>query len=331
MPKPPNSPTPDYGTLGPGSDIKNGVEVLTPWGTGQPVFGSLQPVNRAPQAMNAAPRAALVFVAMLASIGMAAGVWMYTRVRVAADGVNSARTARQGVRQADAAAQREAEQLLQRAVGNDAAATAQIEARSAAWRGRIQLTPQLKNLVGAGMDARDLRTRAASIRLELAALNVAEDDASVDQLATQAESNDHATRIWALWTLGLLANRGVETERVTGILTAHLSDKDAESRHWAVEGLAYGGGDDTVPLLLKALHDDPSPMVRERAACGLAESGMFTPEQRRTAIPTLLTYADDPSLDAATHAWIFHALRDITGQTLPDNASQWKEWYERNR
>ena len=79
--------------------------------------------------------------------------------------------------------------------------------------------------------------------------------------------------------------------------------------------------------LLKAFHDDPSPLVRERAACSLAQSGMLRPEQRRSAIPQILAYTDDPALDAATHAWAFHALRDITGQNLPSDASVWRNWY----
>jgi len=259
------------------------------------------------------------------------GAMVFLTSRRAAEEGSRARSTRQSAALIDSGAQREAERLLQQATGNNTAAAAQIEERAPAWRGRIQLTPQLKSLVGAGMNARDLGTRSAAIRLELAAMDIAEDDASVERLAMQADSNDHATRIWALWTLGLLANRGVEAERITGILSAHLSDQDVEARHWAVEGLAYAGNDEVIPLLLKAMHDDPSAMVRERAACSLAESGMLTLEQRRTAIPTLLTYADDPKLDAATHAWTFHALRDITGQSLPDDAAKWREWYEQSQ
>ncbi len=112
------------------------------------------------------------------------------------------------------------------------------------------------------------------------------------------------------------------------MLTAHLSDSEVESRHWAAEALSYTGADASIPLLLKAMHDDPSPLVRERAACGLAQSGMLTSEQRRTTIPTLLAYAEDTKLDAATHAWTYHALRDITAQNLPDDSSAWKKWYE---
>jgi HEAT repeat protein len=76
------------------------------------------------------------------------------------------------------------------------------------------------------------------------------------------------------------------------------------------------------------MHDDPSPLVRERAACALAESGMFTPEQRMTAVPQLLIYADDPALDAQTHAWAFQALSDITHQHLPNDSAMWRNWYD---
>ncbi len=235
-----------------------------------------------------------------------------------------------GSRQDNSPAQQDAERLLQRAIQNDGNATSDIEVRASAWRGHLQLTPQLNNLITAGFNANDLHVRAATVQLDLAAMNVAEDSSSVDRLASQAESPDHATRVWALWTLGLLANRGIQTDHIVSLLTAHLSDNDVESRHWAVEALAYAGTDSAIPPLLKALHDDASPVVRERAACGLAQSGMFTSEQRRSVVPTLITYADDGSLGADTRAWIFHALRDITAQNLPDDSSKWRSWYESN-
>jgi len=68
-------------------------------------------------------------------------------------------------------------------------------------------------------------------------------------------------------------------------------------------------------------------MIRERAACGLAQSGMLSEKQRRSAVPRLLDFADDASLDADTHKWVFQALRDITGQSLPHDAAAWKSWY----
>jgi hypothetical protein len=54
---------------------------------------------------------------------------------------------------------------------------------------------------------------------------------------------------------------------------------------------------------------------------------MLSERQRRTAVPRLLDYADDASLDAETRKWVFQALRDITGQTLPHDAAAWRSWY----
>jgi HEAT repeat protein len=149
-------------------------------------------------------------------------------------------------------------------------------------------------------------------------------------LLRTAASSDHARKIWALWALGLMANRGVETGRVVQVLIAHLKDarEDEDSRRWAVEGLSLAGSAQTIEPLLKAMHDDPSALVRESAACSLAEAGMFTREQRLSIVPQLLSFTDDPSLDVQTHAWAFKALSDITGQRLPDESNAWRAWYD---
>jgi hypothetical protein len=146
-------------------------------------------------------------------------------------------------------------------------------------------------------------------------------------LLKTAESPNHQQKIWALWALGLMGNRGVETDRVVGVLTDHLKDADADSRRWAVEALALTGSDLSIDPLLKTMHDDPSPTVRERAACSLAESGLFTEQQRMTAVPQLLNDTDDATLDVQTHAWAFHALSDITHQHLPNDPAAWRNWY----
>jgi hypothetical protein len=227
--------------------------------------------------------------------------------------------------------QKQAEALLEQAVGRKDGAAEQISSRVDRWQGKVNWNPQIAQLTTAALNSSDLRVRESGIEVELAAYGLAKNSASLDYLLNTAESPDHAQKIWALWALGLIANRGVETERVVGVLTAHLKDADADSRRWAVEGLALSGSSQTVEPLLNAMHDDPSPSVRERAACGLAESGMYTPEQRLTAVPQLLNYTDDPSLDAQTHAWAFQALSDITGQRLPNDSTAWRNWYESTR
>ena len=130
-----------------------------------------------------------------------------------------------------------------------------------------------------------------------------------------------------MWDLALIGNRGIEQARIREILLAGIHDDNENIRYWAVEGLAYLATDDTIRPLLDVFHDDPSAAIRERAACGLAQSGMFSAEQRRTAVPTLLDFAQDGALDDQTREWVFQALRDITGQTLPHDAHAWRAWY----
>jgi hypothetical protein len=49
------------------------------------------------------------------------------------------------------------------------------------------------------------------------------------------------------------------------------------------------------------------------------------------AVPRLLDFSNDFSLDDQTRGWVFQALRDITGQNLPRDPSAWRSWYERRR
>jgi len=232
--------------------------------------------------------------------------------------------------------QRQAEILLERAVahsnGSPDEIESQIESRIEAWRGKLKWDAQLGQLTTAALNSDDRSVRDSGIEVQLAAYGVAKSESSVDALVRQAGSSDHSQKIWALWTLGLLGNRGVEPTRVVDVLTAHLKgtskDSDEDSRHWAVEGLALVGTTSTIEPLLEAMHNDPSAMVRERAACSLAESGMLTHEQRLTAVPQLINYSDDPALDAQTHAWAFQALGDITKQRLPNDSAAWRTWYQ---
>jgi len=223
--------------------------------------------------------------------------------------------------------QAQAELLLERAINHYEGASDQIAGRVDGWHGKLEMTTSLNSLFTTALNSNDLRVRAAAIEIDLAALNVSKTSATVDQLATQADSGDQKTMVWALWTLGLLGNRGVEPQRVAQVLTAHIHDSNENIRYWAVEGMAYLGTDEVISVLLQTFHDDPSPTIRERAACGLAQSGMLNEQQRRSAIPQLLDFADDTSLDTQTHTWVYQALRDITGQSLPNDPASWRNWF----
>jgi hypothetical protein len=224
--------------------------------------------------------------------------------------------------------QKQAETLLELAVGHSQGAVEQISSRVDRWNGKVQWNSQIASLTTAALNSNDMRVRESGVEVELAAYGLTKNAASLEYLLKNVDSPDHSQKIWALWALGLMANRGVESERIAEVLTDHLKDDDPDSRRWAVEGLAVAGSDHAIAPLLATMHNDPSPLVRERAACSLAESGLFTPEQRMTAVPQLLNYTDDPSLDAQTQDWAFQALGDITHQRLPKDSAAWRRWYE---
>ena len=223
--------------------------------------------------------------------------------------------------------QSQAQLLLERSVNHYRGANDQIAARVDRWRGRIKLDQTLNSLFMTALNSDDLRVRAAAIEIDLACRNLEKSAATVDRLEHDARFGEQALRVNALWDIALLGNRGIEPERAAQIVLASIHDQNVNVRYWAVEGLAYLGSDDTIAPLLQVFHDDPSPMIRERAACGLAQSGMLSEKQRRGAVPQLLDFADDTSLDQETHKWVFQALRDITGQNLPHDPAAWRSWY----
>ena len=308
-------PTPDYGTLGPGADVPN--------------LGTAPQIPRPRQSARVASVVAAIVGALAAllaaNIAKSRPPSFHKFLSPNADPQSEPKT----LRQLDAMGpQRQAEALLERAVAQDSGAVEQISSRLDGWQGKLQWDSRMANLTTAALNSSDMRVRQSGVEVELAAYGLGKNTASLEYVLRTAESSNHSQKIWALWSLGLMGNRGVQQDRVLEVLTSHLNDSDADSRRWTAEALGLVGSDQSIEPLLKAMHDDPSPLVRERAACSLAESGMFTPEQRMSAVPQLLKYTDDASLDAQTHAWAFHALSDITRQHLPNDAAAWRSWYE---
>ncbi len=223
--------------------------------------------------------------------------------------------------------QAQAQLLLERSINHYRGANDEIAARVNRWRGKIQLDGQMGSLFSTALNSDDLRVRAAAIEIDIASRNLEKSTATMDRLEPDARSAEQGPRVNALWNIALLGNRGLQPDRAAEILLSSIHDSNENIRYWAVEGLAYLGTDETIEPLLGVFHDDPSPNIRERAACGLAQSGMLSERQRRTAVPKLLDYAEDGSLNSTTQSWVFQALRDITGQNLPHDATAWRNWY----
>jgi HEAT repeats len=222
--------------------------------------------------------------------------------------------------------QQQAERLLERAIDGDQASLDMLRQNVDGWRGHIKNTDRLFDLVLAALNSGDLRVRTAAIDVDLAANNLGKSPESVAGLLRQLQGGPEG-RGMALWRLGSLGNRGVEPEKVLHSLLNYAHDRNEHTRYWAVEGLAMLGNDAAVAPLLERLTHDPSARVRERAASSLGQSGMLTREERLAAVPHLLNFADDDSLNTTTRELVYGTLRVITGAPLGNDANAWREWW----
>ena len=229
----------------------------------------------------------------------------------------------------DPALQNEAEQLMSRAAAGDTGAADQVLLQSPNWTGKTHRTPKSEQSIEIALNLPDLHARQAALQAELALDGVTVDDAGL-KFVEQAVGNP-SQRVWALWMLGALGNRGVDPLHTAKIIGTYLTDTQVEVRAAAVNGLSLVGTDETIPLMLDRFRNDPSPVVQERAACSLAESGMYTHEQRMAAAGSLVAWLDDSLLSAPQHEWTLHALRDISGQNLGADSNAWREWYSGSR
>jgi HEAT repeat protein len=225
--------------------------------------------------------------------------------------------------------QKQAEMLVQRTVNHYEGAIELLAERVDGWRGQLQLTPEFNGLLMTAINSNDLRVRAAALEVFLAAYNVEKTEIAANKLMNRIQDEPDA-RPWALWMLGALGNRGMEPERVFTTLLDYVKDPSEETRVWAIEGLALLGSENTIRPLLDTFRSDPSMRVRERAACSLAQSGMLTKDLRMTAVPEMISMAEDPSVDAATRNWVYQALRDITGASVQNDSVAWRRWWDEN-
>ncbi len=225
--------------------------------------------------------------------------------------------------------QQQAERLLERAMHDDESSLNLLREKVDGWRGQLRNTDQLFDLVLAALNSRDLRVRTAAVDVDLAANNLSKSPESVTQLIRQLR-RDPAGRGMSLWRLGSLGNRGVEPEKVLHSLLNYAHDPSEHTRYWTVEGLAMLGNDATIAPLLDLLTHDPSARVRERAASSLGQSGLLTREERLAAVPHLLNFADDDSLNTTTRELVYGTLRVITGAALGNDANAWRAWWARH-
>jgi HEAT repeats len=222
-----------------------------------------------------------------------------------------------------------AEQLLTKAAGGDTQAVEQILAQSSEWTGKTQRTPRSEQLVTELLNQPDLHVRQAGVRAELALDGVPADANGLEQVKLTVGYPQQ--RGWALWMLGALANQGVDPDHAAKIIETYLTDPDVQVRASAVDALGLVATAETIPMMLDRFRNDPSPVVQERAACDLAESGMYTHAQRMSAAASLVGWVDDMLLTPQQRGWAAQALGDISGQHLGNDAAAWRRWYEASK
>ena len=227
-------------------------------------------------------------------------------------------------------AQQQAQLLLERAINHYEGAIELIDKNVHSWYGQLDVEKgPLASLLNTAINANDLRVRAASLEITLAGYNLPKSPSSVDQVLTRLQNEpDH--RAWLLWILGVLGNRGVETSRLELTFLDRIHDPDQLTRTYVAIGLGLLATDNSIPALIGIFREDPSPGVREMAACSIAQSGMFTESQRMRAVPDLLKMMDDATLDATTRSWVFQALRDITGAAIGSDPAAWRAWWSQH-
>jgi hypothetical protein len=222
--------------------------------------------------------------------------------------------------------QAQAEELLDRAIHHDTRALDLFEQNIGVWHD-LQRTAHMNDLERRAQFSTDLRVRYANADLNLAINGVPKTDASADALIAQAQA-DPAHRAYSVYSMGMLAGRGVGYDRIYPVLVDYAkNDPNPQVRQWAVEGMRYLGTDEALDQLFDSFTHDPSDAVRDRAGCNVSDCGNFMRKQRMRMAPRLIELAADPQTTPKMRNWAFVALHEITDQTLPGDASAWQNWY----
>lgn len=277
--------------------------------------------------------AAVLYLSIVFAVILALGWGVQRGANILSSAMRAANSSRASVtvrRPANPVLQTNAERLLERLGRGDRGAAEEIAAHSADWTGKTQSTQRTDELLNVAINSNDMRIREASIQAQLALEGIPENETGLEKLKSAVA--DPNLRIRSLWMLGALGNRGVDPVHVAKILESYLSDPDIEVRSWALNGLSLVATDETIPMLLDRFRNDPSPIVQERAACGLAESGMYSHAQRMVAAKSFVAWLDDSLLTAQQHIWTLQALHDIAGASpaSSDSASAWRDWWSQN-
>ena len=225
-------------------------------------------------------------------------------------------------------AQSQAEELLERAIGHDTRALEVFDRLEDGWIGHIRMTDRMRQLEQRSRFSKDLRVRYANADINLAVEGWQKNQRSADMLIERARTDAHY-RSAAVYFLGMLAGRGVDYDRIHGVLLNYAkNDPDPGVRMWAVEGMRFLGKDEVLDEFFTSFTEDPSPNVQNRAGCNISDCGLFTRKQRMRMVPQLIDLALNSQTKPQVRTWTLMALREITDENSPADAIAWSNWYQ---
>ena len=91
--------------------------------------------------------------------------------------------------------QQQAERLLERAISRYQGAIEQIDARLAAWAGKLSYSKKMQAMLEIAWNSSDLRVRTAAVELSLASYGLAKEPAQAEQYARLIKS-ETSDRPW---------------------------------------------------------------------------------------------------------------------------------------
>lgn len=222
--------------------------------------------------------------------------------------------------------QQRAERVLELAINRYQGSTEYIIQHAQSWRVKIKPSERLNALLAIAINAPLIEIRMAAFEIHLAQYNLGKSIQDVDYLMQRFDNDTDTTGPWAIWNMAAIGARGIDRERIFDQILTATYHHDDTLRRWSVDALAAFGGTEIISRLLDIAANDSSPIVRERAFCGLAQSGTLHIAERYEAIPGLVEITQNTILDQQTRAWAYQALREITHlYNTPDDPDRWQE------
>src|SRR5260370_14713968 len=176
------------------------------------------------------------------------------------------------------------------------------------------MSDRMKQLERRSEFSKDLRVRYANADINLVLEGWQKNEQAADLLIQRAQS-DPRYRAWAVYYLGMLAGRGVDYDRIHGLLLNYARhDKDPTVRQCAVEGMRFLGKDDVLDELFTSFTEHPPNGVPDPADCNISHCGVFTRQQRMSMVPKLIDLAMNPRTTGQMRNWTFLALQQVTDE-----------------